>query len=112
MSTTTTNRPVMQSAAAPRRAKARAADYAASLRRQYRLRSFGRSLRADLLTVIAWVSVAMSISLWLADGGLNKITNLGTALTAVGIVTGLVATDLVVLMLLSLIHISEPTRPY
>jgi predicted ferric reductase len=100
MSTTTTDRPVMQRAAAPRRAKARAADYAASLRRQYRLRSFGRNLRADLLTVIAWVSVAMSIALWLADGGLNKITNVGTALTAVGIVTGLVATDLVVLMLL------------
>jgi len=74
MSTTTTDRPAMQSPAAPRRAKARAADYAASLRRQYRLRSFGRSLRADLLTVIAWVSVAMSIALWLADGGLNKIT--------------------------------------
>jgi predicted ferric reductase len=100
MSTTTATRPVMQSTAAPRRGKVRAADYARSLQRQYRIRSFGRNLRADLLTVIAWVSVAMSVALWLADGGLNKITSLGSLLTAAGIVSGLVATDLMVLMLL------------
>jgi predicted ferric reductase len=100
MSTTTATRPVMQNTAAPRRGKVRAADYARSLQRQYRIRSFGRNLRADLLTVIAWVSVAMSVALWLADGGLNKITSLGNLLTAAGIVSGLVATDLMVLMLL------------
>jgi predicted ferric reductase len=100
MSTTTTNRPVMQNGAAPRRGSARATAYAAALRRRYRLQSFGRNLRSDLLTVVAWVSVAMSISLWLADGGLNKITSLGAGLTALGIVSGLVATDLMVLMLL------------
>ncbi len=100
MSTTTSTRPVMRNAAAPRRGTARAADYAAALRRRYRLQSIGRNLRADLLTVIAWVSVAMVIALWLADGGLYKITSLGAALTAIGIVTGMVATDLMVLMLL------------
>lgn len=91
---------MMQSAAAPRRGISRVADRAAALQRRYRLRSLGRNLRADLLTVIAWVSVAMAITLWLADGGLAKVTSLGTGLTALGIVTGLVATDLVVLMLL------------
>ncbi len=100
MSTTTTTRPVMQNAAAPRRGTARAADYAKALRRRYRIQSFGRNLRADLLTVLAWVSVAMAVALWLADGGMNKITSVGALLTAAGIVTGLVATDLMVLMLL------------
>lgn len=100
MSTTTPTRPVTQSSAAPRRGPSRAADYALTLQRRYRLRSFGRNLRADLLTVIAWVSVAMSITLWLADGGLTKVTTLGKGLTALGIVSGLVATDLMVLMLL------------
>ncbi|GAP54208.1 hypothetical protein AHiyo6_07730 [Arthrobacter sp. Hiyo6] len=28
-----------------------------------------RLLRADLLTVIAWASVAAAVALWLADGG-------------------------------------------
>ncbi|MBI4899700.1 MAG: ferric reductase-like transmembrane domain-containing protein [Actinobacteria bacterium] len=100
MSTTTTTSPVRQSATAPRRGTSRTVDHAAALQRRYRLRSFGRNLRADLLTVIAWVSVAMSITLWLADGGLGKVTSLGKGLTALGIVSGLVATDLMVLMLL------------
>jgi predicted ferric reductase len=100
MSTTTTTSPVRQSATAPRRGTSHAVDQAVVLQRRYRLRSFGRNLRADLLTVIAWVSVAMSITLWLADGGVSKITSLGKGLTALGIVSGLVATDLMVLMLL------------
>ncbi len=97
---TTTTPPVTQSAASSRRGTSRTADLEVVLQRRYRLRSFGRNLRTDLLTVIAWVSVAMSIALWLADGGVAKVTSIGNALTALGVVTGLVATDLMVLMLL------------
>lgn len=59
-----------------------------------------RMLRADLLTVIAWASVAASVALWLADGGAAAITSAASAFTAAGIVAGLVGMDLVLLMLL------------
>ncbi|MGN8132681.1 ferredoxin reductase family protein [Paenarthrobacter sp. 22069] len=64
--------------------------------RQYRQ----RMLRTDLLTVIAWASVAAAISLWLADGGATNITSPAAAFTAAGIVAGLAGMDLVLLMLL------------
>ena len=59
-----------------------------------------RMLRTDLLTVVAWASVAASIALWLADGGAASITSPAAALTAAGIVAGLAGMDLVLLMLL------------
>jgi hypothetical protein len=64
--------------------------------RQYRR----RMLRTDLLTVIAWASVAAAISLWLADGGAANITSPASLFTAAGIVAGLAGMDLVLLMLL------------
>ena len=64
--------------------------------RQYRQ----RMLRTDLLTVIAWASVAASVALWLADGGAAATTTVAEAFTAAGIVAGLVGMDLVLLMLL------------
>lgn len=72
----------------------------AAVGRRYGKRARVRNRRADLLTIVGWVSVAASIALWLADGGLAKVTSIGTALTAAGIVSGLVATDLMVPMLL------------
>lgn len=59
-----------------------------------------RMLRTDLLTVVAWASVAASIALWLADGGAASITSPAAAFTAAGIVAGLAGMDLVLLMLL------------
>lgn len=59
-----------------------------------------RLFKADLLTVIAWASVAAAIALWLADGGAAGITNVAGAFTAAGIVAGLAGMDLVLLMLL------------
>ena len=75
-------------------------DPLAELRRHYRGTSRRRNLRADLLTVVGWVSVAMAVTLWIADGGISAVTSVGKLLTAAGIVSGLVATDLMVLMLL------------
>jgi predicted ferric reductase len=57
-------------------------------------------LGTDLLTVIAWASVAGAVALWLADGGAAGFSGLAGAFTASGIVAGLAGMDLVLLMLL------------
>lgn len=54
---------------------------------------------ADLMLAAVWLSVASAVSLWLAYGGLNQVTDPASAITAVGIVTGLVGTDLILVML-------------
>ena len=54
---------------------------------------------ADLMVAAVWLSVASAVSLWLAYGGLNQVTDPASAITAVGIVTGLVGTDLILVML-------------
>jgi predicted ferric reductase len=59
-----------------------------------------RLLRADALTVAAWGSLAASVSLWLADGGMAAISTVASGVTALGIVAGLAGMDLVLLMLL------------
>ncbi|MGZ4663051.1 MAG: ferredoxin reductase family protein [Arthrobacter sp.] len=65
-------------------------------RGQHRKRLF----QADLLTVIAWASVAAAVALWLADGGASGFSTLAGSFTALGIVAGLTGMDLVLLMLL------------
>ncbi|MEO5994756.1 MAG: ferredoxin reductase family protein [Arthrobacter sp.] len=67
---------------------------------RFRGQSRRRLLRADLLTVLAWASVAGSIALWLADGGAAGFSTLAGSFTAIGIVAGLAGMDLVLLMLL------------
>ena len=59
-----------------------------------------RLLRADLLTVLFWASLAGAIALWLADGGAAGFSTPAGSFTALGIVTGLAGMDLVLLMLL------------
>lgn len=59
-----------------------------------------RLWRTDLLTVVAWASVAAAIALWLADGGASGFSTLAGAFTAIGIIAGLTGMDLVLLMLL------------
>lgn len=59
-----------------------------------------RARSGDLLTVLAWTSVAFAVSLYLAYGGAADFTSLGGAITGLGIITGLVGTDLVLVMLL------------
>ncbi len=66
----------------------------------FRAQSRQRLLRADLLTVLAWASVAGAVALWLADGGATGFSTPAGSLTALGIVAGLSGMDLVVLMLL------------
>ena len=71
-----------------------------SLQRLHRLQTSSRHLQRDLLTVLAWGSVATALGLWVADGGVQTVTSGAKVLVAGGIVTGLVATDLMVVMLI------------
>ncbi|MBF4635726.1 ferric reductase-like transmembrane domain-containing protein [Agreia pratensis] len=74
-----------------RRAVAVNRDRAVRIRRRLRA--------ADLMVMLCWVSVALSVSLWLVYGGTAQVTDLASALTAGGIVSGLVGTDLILVML-------------
>jgi len=71
-----------------------------SLQRLHRLQTSSRHLQRDVLTVLAWGSVAAALGLWVADGGIRTVTSGAKVLVAGGIVTGLVATDLMVVMLI------------
>ncbi|WP_130178387.1 ferric reductase-like transmembrane domain-containing protein [Cryobacterium sp. SO1] len=64
-----------------------------------RIRSRRRLRAADLMVALCWSSVAMAVALYLAYGGLAQVTDLGSGLTAAGIVTGLIGTDLILVML-------------
>ncbi|WP_435080518.1 ferredoxin reductase family protein [Clavibacter michiganensis] len=59
-----------------------------------------RRLRAaDLLVTACWASVAAAVALYLSAGGPAQVTDVASAVTAAGIVAGLVGTDLILLMI-------------
>lgn len=61
---------------------------------------FRRRMRAaDLLTVLAVTSASAAVALYLAYGGAGDLTTVGGVVTGVGIVAGLVGTDLILMML-------------
>jgi predicted ferric reductase len=61
---------------------------------------FVRRMRAaDLLTSLAVTSAAAAVSLYLAYGGAGDLTTVGGIVTSLGIVAGLIGTDLILIML-------------
>ncbi|MEP6479241.1 MAG: ferredoxin reductase family protein [Rhodoglobus sp.] len=58
-----------------------------------------RARRGDLLVVLLWTSGAAAAALFLAYGGAGLFGTLGDAVTSIGIITGLVGTDFVLVML-------------
>lgn len=90
------HRMTIRTAPAPRTGRRRAVDAAL---RERRIRSRRRMRAADLMVASVWVSVSLAISLWLAYGGLGQVSDAASAITALGIVTGLVGTDLILVML-------------
>ncbi|OIH93698.1 ferric reductase-like transmembrane domain-containing protein [Curtobacterium sp. MCBA15_001] len=58
-----------------------------------------RAATTDLLGVLAWVSAAFAVALWLMSPGSHTVVGIGGWLTDAGIVAGLIATDLVLVML-------------
>jgi predicted ferric reductase len=65
---------------------------ARSVADNYRSRARRRDLRLDLLRVLSYGFIALSVALFLADGGMRQFSSLGNGLTALGTVAGLVAT--------------------
>ncbi|NEM90084.1 ferredoxin reductase family protein [Galbitalea soli] len=62
---------------------------------------FKRRMRlADLLVIAGWTSGAASIALYLGYGGAGQFGTLGAAVTSLGILAGLVGTDLILVMLI------------
>lgn len=71
----------------------------APVARARRIRTRRRLRAADILATLLWVSVAAAVSLFLAYGGLITVTDLASGVTALGIVTGLIGTDLILIMI-------------
>ncbi|HEY8295307.1 MAG TPA: oxidoreductase, partial [Micrococcaceae bacterium] len=59
-----------------------------------------RMRRVDGLQIASWISVAIVISLFLADDVMGGFSSVGESMTSLGILTGLVGTDLLLIMLL------------
>jgi predicted ferric reductase len=64
-------------------------------RRQYRR----RARRSDLLVTALWASGAAAAALFLSVGGASQFGSAADAITSIGIVTGLVGSDFVLVML-------------
>ncbi len=78
---------------------ARAIPPAAGPPRSRRRGAERRSVGRDALQVLAGVSLVTPVAVWLGSGGLARFGTLAGAVTALGIVAGLIATALVVLLL-------------
>ncbi|MEO6826948.1 MAG: ferric reductase-like transmembrane domain-containing protein, partial [Microbacteriaceae bacterium] len=65
-----------------------------------RERYLPRMRLADSLTAFVWISVALVLALFLADTGLADFRTAAGALTGLGIISGLVGTDLLLIQLL------------
>lgn len=71
-----------------------------ALQEHYRRQTRSRNLRADLLEMLGWVSMAASVALYLAGGMTGSFASIGDAMVTVGILAGLTATNAMLLMLL------------
>lgn len=52
------------------------------------------------MVAAVWASVALAVALWLASGGIGLVSDPASAITALGIVTGLVGTNLILVILI------------
>ncbi len=66
----------------------------------------------DTAGAATWLSVLVVIALWLAGGGLTAVHSGGEALTSLGRVTGLVASDLLLVQVLLMARIPLVERSY
>ena len=66
---------------------------------RYRRQGQARAWRADIIEFVGWVSMAVAAALYLAYGGAARFGSIAQAFTSIGILSGLVATDAVLIML-------------
>ena len=77
------------------RSTARRVPAAPDRRRDYRR----RMRRSDALVTLLWASAAAAVALFLAYGGAGKFGTVGDTFTSLGIITGLVGTDFILVMI-------------
>ena len=58
-----------------------------------------RSAARDALSILVWISGAVAVALYLASPGAHLLTSVSAVITGLGIVAGLLATDLVLVMI-------------
>ena len=66
----------------------------------------------DLAGALTWLSALWVVALWVGGGGLQDLTSLGSGLTSLGRVTGLVASDLLLIQVLLMARIPAVERSY
>ena len=66
----------------------------------------------DAAEILTWLSLLAVTSLWLSQGGLVGLTDLGAALTSLGRLTGLLASDLLLIQVLLMARIPFVERSY
>ena len=66
----------------------------------------------DAAGSLTWLSLIVVVALWLAGGGLAAVHSTGEALTSLGRVTGLVASDLLLVQVLLMARIPMVERSY
>ena len=91
MTTATLDHPPVATATEPR---------SSALAEHYRRQASSRNVRGDLLEVLGWVMMAVSVALFLADGGAARFTTIAGSFIGVGVIAGLLATTGLLLMLL------------
>jgi predicted ferric reductase len=85
--------------APPRPNAFRARPTGSSRARSHEVKFARRSRLADLLVAACWTSAAASIALFLGYGGADQFTTPAQAVTSLGIIAGLVGTDLILVMI-------------
>ncbi len=66
----------------------------------------------DTVGALTWASMLVVVGLWVAGGGLQDLSAMGTGLTSLGRLTGLVASDLLLVQVLLMARIPMVERSY
>src|SRR6476646_5776530 len=66
----------------------------------------------DLVGILTWASMLVVVALWVGGGNVQDLTGWGTGLTALGRLTGLVASDLLLIQVLLMARIPLVERVY
>jgi predicted ferric reductase len=66
----------------------------------------------DACGVFVWCSMLVVVALWVAGGGVHDLAQTGTGLTSIGRLTGLVASDLLLIQVLLMARIPLVERTY
>jgi predicted ferric reductase len=83
----------------PRPNAARTRPTGSSRARSHEVKFARRSRLADLLAAACWTSAAAAVALFLGYGGAGQFATPAQAVTSVGIIAGLIGTDLILVMI-------------